>query len=352
MQIKKDKKTVVIIGIALFLCVIVVGIFVIVANSTDRKLARQLELGQKYLEELDYEQAIIAFTKAIEIDPNCLNAYLGMADVYADMENMEVAVAILEEGYKLTANEMIRQRLDELYSNMAKAENVEKEESIVKENVAEEQGELADEEDSYYELGFSPEDFTLAGYSVMDGDHREDIYQVMKENLPAFEDVWGEDSSYTGFVLEGSDPIVLEYFEEGEEAKGCFPIVYDATSLCVSYYSELDNSGFPFYEGKIVPGITKDILDVLEIREVVEQTKENGKTKNSVEEEYMFWNFEDEEDCLFWEFESQYGTTGCWCKFDGNDTVEFCRLMTESWQIKIRLDWWDSTVWWMEIRKL
>ena len=32
-------------------------------------LKEQLELGQRYLQEMDYENAIIAFQKMIEIDP-------------------------------------------------------------------------------------------------------------------------------------------------------------------------------------------------------------------------------------------------------------------------------------------
>ena len=42
----------------------------------------QYDLGVRYLSEGNYEEAIIAFTAAIEIDPKREEAYVGLADVY------------------------------------------------------------------------------------------------------------------------------------------------------------------------------------------------------------------------------------------------------------------------------
>lgn len=54
------------LGVAALLCLIAAGIIVLILNSDERKLNRQLQLGQKYLEEMDYEQAIVAFDEAIK----------------------------------------------------------------------------------------------------------------------------------------------------------------------------------------------------------------------------------------------------------------------------------------------
>ena len=61
-------------------------------------LSEQLELGQRYLEELDYESAIVAFQKAIEIDPKAMDAYVGLAEAHMALGNMEEALAAAEQG--------------------------------------------------------------------------------------------------------------------------------------------------------------------------------------------------------------------------------------------------------------
>ena len=60
----------------------------------------QYDLGVRYLSEGDYEQAIIAFTAAIKIDPKRAEAYLGRADAYIGSgeteENLAAALADYE----------------------------------------------------------------------------------------------------------------------------------------------------------------------------------------------------------------------------------------------------------------
>ena len=50
-------------------------------SSADR-WQEQYDLGQQYLLEENYEEAIVAFTAAIEIDPKQADAYLGRGDAY------------------------------------------------------------------------------------------------------------------------------------------------------------------------------------------------------------------------------------------------------------------------------
>ena len=51
----------------------------------------QYDLGIKYLEEGNYEEAIIAFNAAIEIDPKRPEAYIGLADVYTALGDTDAA---------------------------------------------------------------------------------------------------------------------------------------------------------------------------------------------------------------------------------------------------------------------
>lgn len=84
-------------------------------NMPSNRLVRQLDLGQKYLEDCDYEQAKLAFEKAIKIDPMEMEAYLGLAEVYVNQENMLSALETLEKGYELTGEEAVCDKMTELF---------------------------------------------------------------------------------------------------------------------------------------------------------------------------------------------------------------------------------------------
>jgi len=108
---KKNKKFVVpvIISSIAVLAVVAAVIIVLTINSSgkDRKLQEQLDLGEKYISELDYEQAIVAYEMAIEIDPMSADAYLGLAAAYMSAGNYEKAIETLKLGYEKTGNEVM-----------------------------------------------------------------------------------------------------------------------------------------------------------------------------------------------------------------------------------------------------
>lgn len=58
----------------------------------------QYDLGTRYLSEGNYREAIIAFTKAIGIDPKQADAYIGLADAYTGIGDIESAIGALEKG--------------------------------------------------------------------------------------------------------------------------------------------------------------------------------------------------------------------------------------------------------------
>ena len=77
-------------------------------------LNEKLELGQKYLVELDYSNAVLEFTDAIKIDPKNPDAYIGLAEAYIGTGDTEKAIEALEMGYEETGDERIKKMLDEL----------------------------------------------------------------------------------------------------------------------------------------------------------------------------------------------------------------------------------------------
>ena len=83
-------------------------------NRPENRLARQLNLGERYLEDQNYEQAVIAFNKVIAIDLMSVDAYLGLADAYIGMGDYEKAEEILKNGYDLTKNEELKRRWEGL----------------------------------------------------------------------------------------------------------------------------------------------------------------------------------------------------------------------------------------------
>lgn len=69
----------------------------------------QYDLGMKYLSEGNYEEAVIAFTAAIELEPKNVPAYIGLSDVYLATEDYDNALATLDMAYDLgESDEVIR----------------------------------------------------------------------------------------------------------------------------------------------------------------------------------------------------------------------------------------------------
>lgn len=60
--------------------------------------AELLELGEKYLLEAEYEQAVLHFIDVTEVDPMDPRGYTGAAQAYAGLGRKEEAAAILEAG--------------------------------------------------------------------------------------------------------------------------------------------------------------------------------------------------------------------------------------------------------------
>lgn len=58
----------------------------------------QYDLGIRLLSEGNYEEAILAFQAAIQIDPKKADAYLGLADVYLQMGDQNSAQSALQQG--------------------------------------------------------------------------------------------------------------------------------------------------------------------------------------------------------------------------------------------------------------
>lgn len=101
-----------------FLNILTMLIMLVLVACGGSKLQKQLDLGQKYLEEADYANALIAFETAINIDANSVEAYIGAADAYIGLGQPDKAVEILDIGFNKTGNPILRDKYDYINREM------------------------------------------------------------------------------------------------------------------------------------------------------------------------------------------------------------------------------------------
>ncbi len=86
-----------IIGIAVAVIIVAAGIGALTVRSTMLSPEHQMELAYKYMDEGKYEEAIIAFEKALSFDENNVDALMGISEAYFEMEDYASAESYLEE---------------------------------------------------------------------------------------------------------------------------------------------------------------------------------------------------------------------------------------------------------------
>lgn len=107
------KISVAFISVVMVVLVVVIGAS-IYSNSAAVMEKKQLDLGQKYLDNLDYEKAIASFEAVIKIDPMNTEAYLGISEAYVGLNNLNKALEITKEGYEATGNGELRNKIKEI----------------------------------------------------------------------------------------------------------------------------------------------------------------------------------------------------------------------------------------------
>lgn len=80
-------------GFCCLLLMLVVFAVLTACGSKAATAANQIELGQKYLTELNYTEAVASFTEAIKLDPDNIQAYMGRAEAYMALGEYDKALA-------------------------------------------------------------------------------------------------------------------------------------------------------------------------------------------------------------------------------------------------------------------
>ncbi|MDR1644010.1 MAG: DUF3160 domain-containing protein [Clostridiales bacterium] len=103
-------------------------VLVMLASCREAKKAltapELLDLGEKYLLEMNYAQAILQFTALIEIEPKNPRGYIGLAEAYMGMGRPDRAANALKEGLEeLPGNAAIERALEKVDRGESLAEN-------------------------------------------------------------------------------------------------------------------------------------------------------------------------------------------------------------------------------------
>ncbi len=117
---KQRKRRILFAGIVIL--IVLAAIPLINLQSSDRKLNALLDLGEKYLEDLQYESAVAVFDEAIAIEPKCAAAYLGKAKAQYALKLYQDAIDTLREGIERVEDPTVleaflQQILNEIASN-------------------------------------------------------------------------------------------------------------------------------------------------------------------------------------------------------------------------------------------
>ncbi|MCL2089529.1 MAG: DUF5050 domain-containing protein, partial [Oscillospiraceae bacterium] len=113
------------VGKISILLIVVLLLFAACSKPASQPLTAQdfLDLGEKYLLDLDYEQALVQFLKAIEIDPMNPRGYTGAAEAYVGLGDISNAISVLEQGLRATNDRDIESRIQELHDIQEDSQN-------------------------------------------------------------------------------------------------------------------------------------------------------------------------------------------------------------------------------------
>ena len=103
--------------LSLAVCIILAASMFSGCGKAERPLTvdELLDLGEKFLLDMDYEQALVQFLHVIDIEPMNPRGYTGAAEAYMGLGDNERAKAILEQGRSVLGDDAGIQRfLDEI----------------------------------------------------------------------------------------------------------------------------------------------------------------------------------------------------------------------------------------------
>lgn len=121
----KGKKWGIIGGVTAVIVALAVGIGIY--NTPENRLQRQLDLGNRYLQEQQYAEAALAFEKAIAIDERCMAAYAGGLEAYLGTGDAESAKTFYDKTLDMLSGldaDYVTENMDSVVELYLSAEKV------------------------------------------------------------------------------------------------------------------------------------------------------------------------------------------------------------------------------------
>jgi len=98
----------------LVLALVIGAVVLMLPGSPTESVAELLSLGERFLSELNYEQALVQFLRVIEIEPRNAQGYYGAARAYLGLGQIDNTIDILRLGVEMTGDGQLQALLDEL----------------------------------------------------------------------------------------------------------------------------------------------------------------------------------------------------------------------------------------------
>ena len=218
MSVVRKKKIAKIVGAIIFLIMLVIIIVSLVAtgHSQTRRIQDQLELGQRYLLDMNYEQAIVIFEAVIVVNPQNIDAYIGLIDAYAQSGDYISALSVAERAYETTGDVTFLEMQDE-YREIISLQN-ETDENVPVEN---NESDVIDEDDEIQ--GLAVDSIRYDGlFSYVD-----DIDGVLLNHILRFY----EDGSVIRAHIDAIEVGSRDYWPYGKwfNKEDCGPVGYYST---------------------------------------------------------------------------------------------------------------------------
>lgn len=213
-ETKKAQNTLLMIFAAAVIFAVAIGLCIY--HTPENRLKRQLDLGNRYLEEARYEEAVLAFEKAVSIDERCTEVYIGLAKAYQGLGDYEQARQVLLMGRKATNDVKILELLNRM-------EDIEE---VVQDSDSETEDDSEGDQEKIIEDEIEKEDAST------------NIYQQYYDKLIALqsrygmcedvvEDVWVDENRYLkglcfakliDFNADGTEELIIAY-NTGEDSE-------------------------------------------------------------------------------------------------------------------------------------
>ena len=164
-------------AVIIFAAILAIGFIFVIVAKPKIKVQKQLNLGDKYITEMDYENAVLAYQEAIRIDPKNEAAYRGLANAYINLSD-----ECLQNGDTDGASKYLKRAIKEVKPALDQTDSREIAEII--EEMEEKENDIEDDKGSEEKKDTNNDDQAPDSNNEQDKDK-----EKVEEKAPVYEDI-------------------------------------------------------------------------------------------------------------------------------------------------------------------